>query len=132
MPEPLREHTGPVHQVLKDMYAALGNRSIFDSHLHPSLTLWEEDRAGALLDLAGLDSLRDAREQEREQNAGVSVSLEDVLVDRWPDVAAVARYVLVGRSGDQESRYRCTDVLTCTAGEWRLVHRHSSPAPSTS
>lgn len=131
MTEPLREHEGPVHEVLREMYAALGDTAAFDRHLAPSLTLWEEDRPGALLDREELNALRQGRAEQRKGSGTVKVQMEDVVVDRWPQVAAVARYVLVGRSAGQELRFRCTDVLTHDREGWRIVHRHSSAAPTS-
>jgi hypothetical protein len=130
MTEALREHEGPIHEALEQMYAALGDRPAFNRHLHPSLTLWEDDAPGPLMDRDGLDRLRDSRGQRRDPDADLSVHPEDVLVDRWPGVAAVARYVLVARSGATEGRYRCTDVFTWDEGQWRIVHRQSSPEPA--
>jgi hypothetical protein len=105
------------------MYAAYGDPARFDSHLHPQITIWESDQPGPLIGLADLDRLRGSR------GAGTGprpeLLVEDLLVDRWGEVAAVARYVLRARTAAGDTTFRVTDVLGLLEGSWRIIHHHA-------
>jgi hypothetical protein len=105
------------------MYASYGDPAAFDSHLHPEITIWESDQPGPLLGLAELDRLRGTRAAGTEPRPELLV--EDLVVDRWDDVAAVARYVLRARAGTAETTFRVTDVCDLFEGGWRIVHHHA-------
>lgn len=52
-------------------------------------------------------------------------SVQDLLVDRWSEDAAVARYLLRATLPDRETDFRVTDVWDFAAGGWRIVHHHA-------
>ncbi len=121
--ERVREHDGTVVDVIHRLYSAYGERAAFDSHLHPEITIWETDRPAGLIGLAELDALRDQRTAEVSSLPRLDVG--DVVVDRWGDDVAVARYALRARSDTGTTTFRVTDVLTSVHDAWRIVHHHS-------
>jgi hypothetical protein len=123
MGDRIRETTGAVADCVKQMYAAYGDPARFDSHLHPQITIWESDQPGPMIGLAELDRLRGSREAGTGPRPELLV--EDLLVDRWGDVAAVARYVLRARTADGDTTFRVTDVCDPLEGGWRIVHHHA-------
>jgi hypothetical protein len=123
MGERTRETSGSVADCVKQMYASYGDPARFDSHLHPEITIWESDQPGRLIGLAELDRLRGNRVAVTEPRPQLLV--EDLLVDRWDDVAAVARYVLRARTASADTTFRVTDVCDLFEGGWRIVHHHA-------
>jgi hypothetical protein len=114
------------------MYASYGEPARFDRHLHPEITIWESDQPGPLFGLPELDRLRGRRDSGTSRP---ELSVEDLLVDRWQDVAAVARYVLRARASGADTTFRVTDVFHLADGDWQIVHHHAEqvreehPAP---
>lgn len=117
-----------VAQHIERLYAALGDRERFDSHLDPQITIWESDADGMLVGLDELDRLRDERASRSVEDAqSPSVMPEELHVEVWDDTA-MARYVLRATSPDDgvaDSEFRVTDVLRRGTGGWRIVHHHS-------
>lgn len=118
---------------IDDMYAAFlaGDRRRFDAHLHPELTTWETHLPGPLLDRAALDSYRNLRDAAGERPALARLAAEQKRIEVWGDTG-LARYVLAAMpagngsgNGNGERRYRVTDVLRRTDGEWLVVHHHA-------
>ncbi len=133
MSQRVRETTGPVADAVRQMYAAYGNPASFDSHLHPDITIWETDRPGPLFTLAELDALRGHRAPDAPAPK-VTLAVENLLVDRWGETSAVARYVL--RAGGVQApttpdHFRATDVFSCVDGKWQIVHHHAEAVPAT-
>lgn len=124
MSERTRETTGPVADSVTAMYAAYGDPVRFDRHLHPEITIWESDQPGPRLGLAELDALR-GRRTPAQGVPQVHLVVDDLLVDRWGQVAAVARYVLWARMADGDSSFRVTDVWDRVDAGWRIVHHHA-------
>jgi hypothetical protein len=114
--------------VIKDLYAALGNRAEFDRHLDPAVTIWESDADGLLEGIADLDQLRDNRAARQPTGAARPVvAAEELRADVWGEIA-VARYVLRARyqhAADSDHSFRVTDVLHRGPAGWRIVHHHS-------
>jgi hypothetical protein len=123
MDERTRETTGGVADCVKQMYASYGEPARFDSHLHPEITIWESDQPGPLIGLPELDRLRGRRDAGTEPRPQLLV--EDLLVDRWGDIAAVARYVLRARTAAGDTTFRVTDVCDLVEGSWKIVHHHA-------
>ncbi|MBQ1049111.1 nuclear transport factor 2 family protein [Micromonospora sp. C51] len=111
---------------ITDMYRSLGDRSAFDAHLHPDLTIWESDADRLLTGLAALDVLRDRRAAETTGPAPVSVAPEQLHAESWDDTG-LARYVLRARHADDRPDvcFRVTDVLRRDDAGWRIVHHHA-------
>jgi hypothetical protein len=137
MDERTRETTGTVADCVRQMYASYGDPARFDRHLHPEITIWESDQPGPLIGLAELDLLRGRRDAGTPRP---ELLVEDLLVDRWHDVAAVARYVLRARMHGGDTTFRVTDVWDLAEGGWQIVHHHAEqvredptvrPAPVT-
>lgn len=127
MSQRVRETTGPVADAVRQMYSAYGNPTAFDANLHPDITIWETDRPGPLFTLAELDALRDHRTPEATARK-VTLVVEDLLVDRWGETAAVARYLLRAEGPDAAEtpdHFRATDVFTYVDGGWLIVHHHA-------
>ncbi len=121
MTERVREADGAVAEAVRAMYAAYPDSARFDEHLHPDITIWESDQPGAVLGLPELRELRDRR-RAGAPPADVTLTVEQLVVDRWGDQAAVSRYVL--RAGATES-YRVTDVWASDGTRWKIVHHHA-------
>jgi hypothetical protein len=124
MSQRTRETTGAVAESVRQMYAALGDAKAFDRHLHPQITIWESDQPGPRIGLRELDALR-GRRSPGEQAPRPEVAVEDLLVDRWAQDSAVARYVLVARAATGDTRFRVTDVWDFGADGWQIVHHHA-------
>jgi hypothetical protein len=111
---------------IASLYAALGDRPRFDSHLDPQVTIWESaDRM--LIGLDELDRLRDARALGANGDAPPAVRPDELRTQVWDDTA-LAHYVLRaahpgGTAADR--RFRVTDVLRRGEQGWRIVHHHS-------
>jgi hypothetical protein len=118
-----RESTGVVADAVLAMYAAYGDPVRFDEHLHRDITIWESDQPGPMLRLAQLDRLRDRRDTSGAPRPQLLV--EDLLVDRWSQVAAVARYVLRAREEGGDTTFRVTDVWDLAESRPRIVHHHA-------
>lgn len=132
----IRETDGDIVAATRAMYAAYGDRSAFDDHLHADVTIWESDQPDNLMDLSDLDALRDSRS---EASAGTrpTLTVHHAVVDRWADTAAVIRYVLRADSAGTVMQFRVTDVLVGpdrldpddgsarSAAGWRIVHHHA-------
>lgn len=117
-----------VAQHIERLYAALGDRERFDSHLDPQITIWESDADGMLIGLDELDRLRDERASRSAEDVQPrSVMPEELHVEVWDDTA-MARYVLRATYADDRvatSEFRVTDVLRRGSDGWRIVHHHS-------
>lgn len=120
-----------VAAVIRSLYQCLGNRPAFDAHLADDITMWESDAQGLLRGLGALDELRDARAARGAAGSGpalAAVGPEEVVVDRWGDVA-VARCILrveFAEDGVADETFRVTDVLVRGAGAaWRIQHHHA-------
>lgn len=117
-----------VAQHIKRLYAALGDRERFDSHLDPQITIWESDADRMLIGLDELDRLRDERASRSiEDVQSLSVTPEKLHVEVWDDTS-MARYLLIARrpgSSTTDQRFRVTDVLRRRDGRWRIVHHHA-------
>jgi hypothetical protein len=124
MTERTRETTGDVVDGVRQMYAAYGDPASFDRHLHPDITIWESDQPGPRLGLPELNALR-SRRVPAEQVTAPRLSVEDLLVDRWGRVAAVARYVLRASTGRGDALFRVTDVWDFGGQGWQIVHHHA-------
>lgn len=118
----VRESDGPVTDAVRAMYAAYPDSAVFDQHLHPEITIWESDQPGPRIGLPELTALRGNRSADRQ--AHPTLSVEDLLVDRWGDTAAVARYVLRATGAGQDGAFRVTDVWD-HADRWQIVHHHA-------
>ena len=131
MTDRVRETTGEVEAAVRQMYAGLGDPARFDRFLHDDITIWESDQPGARIDLAELQSLRQRRRDAADPSGPrPEVAVEDLLVDRWGDVAAVARYVLSARVDDEVEEFRVTDVWHHDHEGWRIVHHHAEAVPT--
>ena len=119
-----RENDGPVAAAVRAMYAAYPDPAGFDVHLHPQITIWESDQPGPLIGLDELTALRDRRSPD-EAAPRPTLSVEDLLVDRWGETAAVARYVLRASAPDGELTFRVSDVWDGAGGRWQIVHHHA-------
>jgi hypothetical protein len=117
----IRENEGEIAEAIRQMYASYPDSAKFDRHLHPDITIWESDQPGPLLSLPELNSLRARRRAEAGDPAAAQLWVADVLVDRWADRAAVARYVLHARTADGLSSFRVTDVFDGL----QIVHHHA-------
>ncbi|MGH3588404.1 MAG: DUF4440 domain-containing protein [Pseudonocardia sp.] len=124
MSERTRETGGDVAEGVRRMYRALGDPAGFDRHLHPDITIWESDQPGPPIGLPELDALR-ARRRSGDGAPPPQVSVEDLLVDRWGQVAAVARYVLRAAGEGGDAQFRVTDVWEHGERGWRIVHHHA-------
>lgn len=120
-----RETDGPVADAVRGMYAAYGDRAGFDAHLHPDITIWETDQPDGMIGLPELDALRDRRADLPQPAPAATLSVHQLLVDRWGDTAAVARYLLRAELPDGVSSFRATDVFTATDDGWQIVHHHA-------
>ncbi|MFV2102955.1 nuclear transport factor 2 family protein [Micromonospora sp. LOL_024] len=111
---------------ISQMYRSLGDRSAFDAHLHPELTIWESDAGQLLHGLADLHALRDRRAAEAAGPAPLTVAPEQLHADAWGDTGLV-RYVLRARHGGDrpDTCFRVTDVLRREGAGWRIVHHHA-------
>lgn len=123
MSERTRETTGVVTDAVRQMYEAYGDPARFDAHLHPDITIWESDQPGGMLSLPELDQLRDRRDDDAAPRPELLV--EELLVDRWTNVAAVARYVLRARGPSGDTTFRVTDVWDLAPSRSRIVHHHA-------
>lgn len=119
-----RESDGPVAEAVRAMYAVYPDPTAFDVHLHPQITIWETDQPGPLIGLGELNALR-GRRAPGDAAPRPSLSVEDLLVDRWGTTAAVARYVLRASAPDGELTFRVSDVWDGTGGRWQIVHHHA-------
>lgn len=119
------EH-GEIGRFVVDLYACLGDRSRFDAHLDPDITIWESDAGRLLHGLAALDELRAARAARPRTGSLAGLGPEELTVDVWGD-SALARYVLRARyHGDgPDDLFRVTDVLRLSSSGWRIVHHHA-------
>jgi hypothetical protein len=124
MTDRVREATGEVADAVRAMYASYGDRAGFDRFLHTDITIWESDQPGPLIGLPELDALRDQR-TEAAPTTRPTLAVEDLLVDRWGQVAAVARYVLVAHGEGGVEGFRVTDVWHRGSDGWRIVHHHA-------
>ncbi|WP_029136354.1 hypothetical protein [Nakamurella lactea] len=129
MTERVRESDGEIADAVRAMYAAYPEPARFDLHLHPAITIWETDQPGDRIGLPELTELRRRRRAVEPEPGGSSnavpvLSVEDLLIDRWGDTAAVARYVLRATGTGEESAFRVTDVWD-RAETWRIVHHHA-------
>jgi hypothetical protein len=118
--------TQQVAEVIESLYAALGDRTAFDRHLDPAITIWESDAESMLTGTADLDRLRDER-ATRAATTGPpsSVAPQQLICDMWGD-SAVARYVLRATYANAaDSCFRVTDVLRRGSAGWQIVHHHS-------
>lgn len=134
MTERARESAGgEVADAVREMYSSYGDPARFDRFLHGDITIWESDQPGPLLGLAELDSLRRGRSAELAETSGTrpTLAVTDLLVDRWGQVAAVARYLLSAHSRDGVEEFRVTDVLQHESDGWRIVHHHAEALPVT-
>jgi hypothetical protein len=118
-----RETDGEVADAVRAMYAAYGNPARFDEHLHPDITIWESDQPGPRIGLAELTALRGRRVPD-EDAPRPTLSVDDLLVDRWDATAAVARYVLRASGAGADGAFRVTDVWNF-AERWQIVHHHA-------
>ncbi|NLU78406.1 nuclear transport factor 2 family protein [Micromonospora sp. HNM0581] len=111
---------------ITDMYRSLGDRTAFDAHLHPELTIWESDADQLLFGLAALDELRDRRAAGATGPAPVTVAAEQLHAEAWDDTGLV-RYVLRACHVDDrpDACFRVTDVLRRGDAGWRIVHHHA-------
>lgn len=118
-----RETDGAVADAVRAMYAAYPDSARFDEHLHPDITIWESDQPGPWIGLDQLTALRGRRVPE-DDAPRPTLAVEELLVDRWGETAAVARYVLHATGAGPESQFRVTDVWHC-AERWQIVHHHA-------
>jgi len=132
MTDRVRETAGDVESAVRQMYAALGDPARFDRFLHDDITIWETDQPGQRIGLDELQALRRRRSaaSPRTESALPRIEIDDLLVDRWGDVAAVARYVLRARTGSGVEEFRVTDVWDHDRQGWRIVHHHAEAAPA--
>ncbi|GAA3514963.1 nuclear transport factor 2 family protein [Actinocatenispora rupis] len=108
---------------ITDLYACLGDRTRFDAHLDPELTVWESDADRLLTGLAELTALRDRRTPDGP--APLSVAPEALRTEQWGDTG-LARYVLRARHDARDDElFRVTDVLRRYGDGWRIVHHHA-------
>lgn len=122
----VREADGPVAKAVRAMYAAYPDSERFDQHLHADITIWETDRPGALIGLPELTELRDSRRAEAADSPAPRLSVDELLVDRWGEHAAVARYLLHADASGGQTSFRVTDVWDADgADNWRIVHHHA-------
>jgi hypothetical protein len=124
MTDRVREATGEVAAAVREMYSAYGEPARFDRFLHGDITIWESDRPGPWFGLPELDALRDRRTSDAS-SARPTLAVDDLLVDRWGQVAAVARYVLSAHSEGGVEEFRVTDVWHRGGDGWRIVHHHA-------
>ncbi|OKI63392.1 hypothetical protein A6A27_26600 [Micromonospora sp. CB01531] len=106
------------------MYAAYPNPARFDEHLHSQITIWETDQTGPPIGLAELAALRERRRSGVEPSRA-TLSVENLLIDRWGDTAAVARYVLRATTPAGDTTFRVSDVWDAAEGSWQIVHHHA-------
>lgn len=127
----VRETAGEVEAAVRQMYAGLGDPARFDRFLHDDITIWETDQPGPRIGLTELQSLRQRRSAAASDREATlpQIEVDDLLVDRWGDVAAVARYVLRARSDAGVEEFRVTDVWDHDRHGWRIVHHHAEAAP---
>lgn len=118
-----RETDGEVADAVRAMYAAYPDAARFDEHLHPSITIWESDQPGPRIGLAELTALRQRRSPGGDQPRP-RLTVEDLLIDRWGQTAAVVRYVLRATGVGAQRTFRVTDVWDF-AERWRIVHHHA-------
>lgn len=132
MTERVRETVGDVESAVRQMYAGLGDPARFDRFLHGDITIWESDQPGPRIGLEELQSLRQRRSAvtARSESPLPQIEIDDLLVDRWGDVAAVARYVLRARTDSGIEEFRVTDVWDHDRQGWRIVHHHAEAAPA--
>jgi hypothetical protein len=123
MTDRVRERDGEVADAVRAMYAAYPDPGRFDAHLHPSITIWETDQPGPRIGLTDLQELRGRRAAEPGA-ARPTLSVEDLLVDRWGTDVAVARYVLRAGGAGQDRAFRVTDVWD-RGQTWQIVHHHA-------
>lgn len=116
-----RETDDAVAEVVRRMYAAYPDSDQFDQYLHPQITIWESDQPGPRIGLAELQALRDRRRQSAAEAVTARLSVEDILVDRWSDGAAVARYLLHADTPTMRTSFRVTDVFDGL----QIVHHHA-------
>ncbi len=128
MTDRVRETTGEVEAAVRQMYASYGRPADFDRFLHPDITIWESDQPGRWIDLPALDALRGQR-AGADAGPRPELAVDDVLVDRWGEVGAVARYVLSARTADGREQFRVTDVWHHEPDGWRIVHHHAEAVP---
>jgi hypothetical protein len=121
--ERIRETEGEVADAVRAMYAAYPDSERFDEHLHPSITIWESDQPGPRIGLDELTRLRGRRVPD-DDAPRPTLSVEDLLVDRWDSTAAVARYVLRATGTGADTAFRVTDVWD-HAERWQIVHHHA-------
>lgn len=120
-----RETEGVVADAVRKLYAALGDPDRFDAHLHPDVTIWESDQPGGRIGLAELTRLRERRRPEQGAQLP-ELHVDDLLVDRWGEAVAVARYVLNADGGGRRQSFRVTDVWEAAdGGRWQIVHHHA-------
>lgn len=117
----IRETEGEIADVVRQMYASYPDEERFDRHLHPQITIWESDQPGPWIGLPELAALRGRRRSAGVAAAQARLWVEDLLVDRWADQAAVARYVLHAESAEGSTSFRVTDVFDGL----QIVHHHA-------
>jgi len=106
------------------MYTAYPDPARFDEHLHSQITIWETDQPGPPIGLVELSALRERRRSGAEPSQA-TLSVEDLLIDRWGDTAAVARYVLRATTAAGDMTFRVSDVWDASDGSWQIVHHHA-------
>lgn len=131
MTDRVRETVGDVESAVRHMYAALGDPAGFDRFLHDDITIWESDQPGSRIGLAELQTLRQRRSAAAQEAEATRPRIEvaDLLVDRWGEIAAVARYVLRALTDLGVEEFRVTDVWNHDQQGWRIVHHHAEAVP---
>jgi hypothetical protein len=124
MADRVRETSGDVEAAVRAMYASYGDPASFNRFLHKDITIWESDQPGPWIGLPELDALRDQRTTEAQAERP-TLAVDDLLVDRWDEVAAVARYVLTARTAGAVEAFRVTDVWAHADSTWQIVHHHA-------
>ncbi|HZY75609.1 MAG TPA: nuclear transport factor 2 family protein [Jatrophihabitantaceae bacterium] len=122
----VRETDGEVAAAVRAMYAAYPDSDRFDQHLHPDITIWETDHPGDWIGLTELTELRTRRRADAAGSPAPQLSVDQLLVDRWGESAAVARYLLRADAAGEQTAFRVTDVWDADGdGGWRIVHHHA-------
>jgi hypothetical protein len=122
----VRETDGAVAEAVRAMYAAYPDSGRFDQHLHPDITIWETDHPGPWIGLPELTELRTRRRADTAGSPAPRLSVDELLVDRWGENTAVARYLLRADASGEQTSFRVTDVWDADGdGSWRIVHHHA-------
>ncbi len=120
----IRETDGVVAASVRQLYAALPDPDRFDEHLDAEVTIWETDQPGGRIGRAELNRLRGRRRPDASAVLP-QLTVADLLVDRWGDTVAVARYELQADDGRRHQVFRVTDVWESDGARWRIVHHHA-------